>query len=59
MLLTLKNLEKETFQIEIELSCTVKVLKEKVEGVKGSNYAAALQKLIYSGKILQDEEVVT
>jgi UV excision repair protein RAD23 len=57
MLVTLKNLEKETFQIDIETSCTVKELKEKVERDKGANYAAPLQKLIYSGKILQDEEV--
>lgn len=57
MLLTLKNLEKQTFQVEIDPSCTVKELKDKVETDKGSNYAAPLQKLIYSGKILQDEEV--
>ena len=57
MLVTLKNLEKETFQIDIDPSCTVKELKEKVERDKGANYAAPLQKLIYSGKILQDEEV--
>ncbi|XP_047474741.1 UV excision repair protein RAD23 homolog B-like [Penaeus chinensis] len=55
VVLTLKNLQQQTFTIEIELSATVKALKEKVEKEKGGDYPAVGQKLIYAGKILQDD----
>lgn len=58
VVLTLKNLQQQTFSVEIELSATVKALKEKVEKEKGSDYPAVGQKLIYAGKILQDDSTL-
>jgi len=60
MLLTVKNLQQQTFQIEIAASETVKALKEKIEGEKGANvYPASAQKLIYAGKILVDDDPIS
>jgi len=58
VVLTLKNLQQQTFTIEIDLSCSVKNLKERVEKEKGSDYPAGGQKLIYAGKILQDDSLL-
>jgi len=60
MLLTVKNLQQQTFQIEIDASQTVKVLKEKIEAAKGAgDYPASAQKLIYAGKILVDDDPIS
>jgi len=60
MLVTLKNLQQQTFQIEISADDTVKALKEKIESSKGAgDYAASAQKLIYAGKILVDDDPVS
>jgi len=59
MLLTLKNLLQQTFTMDIDPEITVKVLKERIEKEKGVDaYPVASQKLIYAGKIMNDEDNV-
>jgi len=60
MLLTLKNLQQQTFTMEIDPDITVKVLKERIEAEKGKDtYPVECQKLIYAGKIMADEDALT
>ncbi|XP_040915566.1 UV excision repair protein RAD23 homolog B [Toxotes jaculatrix] len=59
MLITLKTLQQQTFKIDIDEEETVKTLKERIEQEKGKdNFSVAGQKLIYAGKILNDESAL-
>jgi len=57
MLITFKTLEQQTFKIEIDETAKVKALKEKIAQEKGLPVAG--QKLIYAGKILDDEKLIS
>ncbi|MCJ1225368.1 hypothetical protein MMC12_002017 [Toensbergia leucococca] len=56
MKLTFKDLKQQKFVIEAEPSETIAQVKEKISKEKG--WEASQQKLIYSGKILQDANTV-
>ncbi|KAK3090080.1 hypothetical protein FSP39_008987 [Pinctada imbricata] len=59
MFITLKTLQQQTFKVEIDGDSTVKILKEKIEAEKGKDgFPATGQKLIYAGKILDDEKKI-
>ncbi|XP_037625210.1 RAD23 homolog A, nucleotide excision repair protein b isoform X1 [Sebastes umbrosus] len=54
--ITLKTLQQQTFKIEIDPELAVAALKEKIEKDRGKDaFPAAGQKLIYAGKILNDD----
>ncbi|ORX90123.1 UV excision repair protein Rad23 [Basidiobolus meristosporus CBS 931.73] len=57
MKLTIKTLQQKQFQIEVDLHDKVSTLKEKIEQSQG--FPVAQQKLIFSGKILVDENLVS
>ncbi|KEI39433.1 uncharacterized protein L969DRAFT_87387 [Mixia osmundae IAM 14324] len=53
---TLKNLQQKTFTLELEPSQTILDLKQKIESDQG--HAVALQKIIFSGKVLADDKTI-
>ncbi|KAG0049989.1 hypothetical protein BGZ89_004001 [Linnemannia elongata] len=57
MQITIKTLKQESFKVEVEESDKILTIKEKVEQLQG--HPVACQKLIFSGKILADENPVS
>ncbi|KAI0194955.1 UV excision repair protein Rad23 [Astrocystis sublimbata] len=58
MKVTFRDLKQNKFAIDVEPTDLVSTVKEKIETEKGSDFSAKTLKLIYSGKILKDEEKV-
>lgn len=58
MKITLKNLKGAIFHLEISEESSVRQLKELIEQDKGEEYYADGLKVIYSGKILKDEDTI-
>lgn len=56
MKLTFKDLKQQKFTIEAEPSDSIGSVKEKISAEKG--WDPSTQKLIYSGKILQDDNTI-
>jgi len=56
MKITVKTTQQKVFQIEVESGETVAALKAKIHELQG--HPVAIQKIIYSGKILTDDKTV-
>ncbi|KAL5485168.1 RAD23 [Sanghuangporus weigelae] len=58
MELTIKTLQGKVFKLEVDEELTVQDVKQKICDEQSEHHKPELQKLIYSGKILQDTEPI-
>ncbi|KAL5507245.1 RAD23 [Sanghuangporus vaninii] len=58
MELTIKTLQGKVFKLEVDEALTVQDVKQKICDEQSEHHKPELQKLIYSGKILQDTEPI-
>uniref|UniRef100_A0A1L8DX74 UV excision repair protein RAD23 n=1 Tax=Nyssomyia neivai TaxID=330878 RepID=A0A1L8DX74_9DIPT len=58
MQITIKTLQQQTFQIEFDITQTVRQLKEKIEAERGKDYPVDGQLLIYGGVMLENSQTV-
>lgn len=59
MKIVIKTLQQHTFTVEAAESDSVQTLKQKIEDEKGKdNFPVACQKLIYAGKILDNDKTI-
>ncbi|KAJ7703274.1 hypothetical protein B0H17DRAFT_1194472 [Mycena rosella] len=56
MKVTVKTTQQKVFQIDAEPADTVAILKEKIKDAQG--HPTAIQKIIYSGKVLADDKTI-
>jgi len=56
MKVTIRTLQQHSFSVEVDETAPVSELKAKIEADRGKDFPAAQLKLIYSGKVLEDEE---
>ncbi|THU75661.1 ubiquitin-domain-containing protein [Dendrothele bispora CBS 962.96] len=54
MKVTIKTLQADSYQIDAEPTDTIRVIKSKIEESQG--FSARLQKIIFSGLILKDDD---
>lgn len=55
---TIKQIKGESFNVDIEETATVADLKKKISEAKPGDFPPEAQKLIFTGKILQDDAVI-
>ncbi|CAH8664108.1 unnamed protein product [Heterobilharzia americana] len=56
MKVTFKTLKQQTFVLDLEEGDLVGDVKKKIEAVRGSEFDASTQKLIHSGKVMEDSK---
>ncbi|KAL7078061.1 hypothetical protein ACQ4LE_002581 [Meloidogyne hapla] len=54
----LKTITQQSFELDIDNSNTILQLKQKIAENKGDDYPVAGQKLIYNGKVLDDDKTI-
>lgn len=58
MKLTFRLLDQSQFSLEFNQSDTIKQVKEKIEKEKGSDFPVEFQKVIFAGKVFEDDKTL-